>query len=93
MKIVNTTGLAQGTQLLDDDGKELKMHMTDVDIQISVNEPIRANITCLLAPLDIEIPKENIHLYPADDLQEIYDHIINDEITLALNHLRYVMAR
>ncbi len=93
MRLVNTTGVAQGTQLLDADGNELDILMTDLNIQISVDEPIRANITCLMAPIDIEIPKENIHLFPADDLQEVYDFIVDDKITMALNHLRYLMAR
>jgi len=62
MKIVNEDGVSFGTKILSDDGKDIgnDLKVTDISIDLSVNEPVKAQIRCLVPKFSVEVLPENL---------------------------------
>ncbi len=90
MTIKNTTGISQGTEILDSHNNPMDLLIESINVSFQVDCPVTANVTLLKIPTHVEILPENIHFFQKDDLQEIIDLIKDNYVKDALAHLEYM---
>ncbi len=93
MTIKNNNGYSQGTEVLDSNGKPLDLTIASIDVSFRVDEAVTANVTLLKVPTDIEILPQNIHFWPAWDIDEVIDLIKDNYINDAIAHLEYMKGQ
>ncbi len=92
MRIVNNSGISQGTRVLTDNGEEIDL-VSKIELVFDVDEVVVARIEVLKPLVDVEVLPENCHFYESDDLGEVIDYIQTCDLTNAVKHLQYLQRR
>ena len=75
MKIINNDGIALGTEVIGDEGKDIgkDMCISNISIDLTVGELVKAEMTCIAPKFAVDVLPENVTIIQDTSL---LDHAI-----------------
>ena len=93
MTIRNETGLAFDTEVFDDDGNKMDLCITTIDLKFRPGELIQADISVIQNKVNIDITRENLHLYANEDLDIVIEMIETGALNNAIDYLKNLQEK